>query len=82
MTFSIYECSGPISHRDGFFDAEISDGCWLIGDIPVFIARMRPDSMWWIIPRSYHDDAKFTDMGPYDTAETAVAMLKLSGSQR
>lgn len=46
------------------------DNKWMI------VAKL-PDHKWWIIPNFTEDEYLVSDIGPYDTAEEATAMLRL-----
>jgi hypothetical protein len=42
------------------------------------VVKLQNDDKWWIIPNDPFDDYDCDDVGPYDTPEDALMMLKLS----
>lgn len=47
-----------------------------ITDVNIIVALL-VDQQWWIIPNNPSEEAQFTDVGPFDDAETAIVHLKL-----
>jgi hypothetical protein len=48
-----------------------------IDGICIVIVQLVDRTGWWIVPDSKDDEAKFTDRGPFDTPEAAIAYLRL-----
>lgn len=64
-------------HRDTMVDALVDTDVRWINGISVIVVRLISDNLWWVIARSYDDDYRYTDLGPYDDAETAMMYMKL-----
>jgi hypothetical protein len=72
---------GWFKHRDLLVKAW-TDGCdnhhqMVISNIRVICIQLDHSDDWWIIAANRENDDKFDDLGPYDTAEVAVTMLRL-----
>lgn len=72
-------------HRDDDVCAW-TDGCgrehiMVMGDERVMCVHMSHDNLWWIVACSRDADEYFIDLGPYDTPEIAVVMLRLNATR-
>jgi hypothetical protein len=80
MSYTI-ETQSKTKHRDTFFTniVMLDDfRSFVYGGIPVFIIQFESDMKWWMVPDSYDHDEDMEDLGPYDTPEDAILMLRLT----
>ena len=67
-------------HRDTRYYSLVWFTTWtefIIDGIQVVVARLAKDDQWWIIPNDRNDEANMTDLGPFETVEDAIVMMKL-----
>lgn len=51
---------------------------WVIGGIEAYLINTQPrGEEWWIVAMSSLDDYKFTDIGPFSTANEAAVVATL-----
>jgi hypothetical protein len=69
------------NHRETSFREYVSirGGHLAFDGIDVFIIKFECDQKWWIVPCTYYDDDKMSDMGPYDEVTDALLILRLCG---
>jgi hypothetical protein len=48
-----------------------------IKGIDCVVTQLATDNKWWIVPDDSHDEKRFEDIDPFDTAEAAYAALRL-----
>lgn len=66
-------------HRDTWFEEFVSCRNLRIDGMAVFVVKLARDDKWWIVPCAYSDDELLSDVGPYDTSDDALLMMKLLG---
>ena len=70
-------------HRDTEYSNLVDTGYdeYSIDGVGVVVVRLKSDQQWWIIPDSCSDNDIFDDRGPFDTAEAAFAVMRLSAKK-
>lgn len=66
-------------HRDKQMLAVVTPSCstYKIDEMPCAILALVDEPGWLIVANRYNDDARFTDIGPFDTLNDAITYTLL-----